>query len=185
MAGAVEIEDGGAGPGRIRLQQVADYSAESLHPFLKANLAPRRHRQDRRMVGDIPVLPASLTIRISSAAWPPMSCCLAPTASSPISNAGRSASITASAANTSRATSTEFVFRFNRRCTWHAAFRFLLSIAAAHPATPLQNLELTGSKGLPSNSHTSRSAHPSKIIQDWFDKCDRVHINKKILSSVD
>lgn len=29
-----------AGPGRIRLQQVSDYSADSLHPFLKANPAP-------------------------------------------------------------------------------------------------------------------------------------------------
>ena len=40
MVGAVEVADGGAGPGRIRLQQVSDYSADSLHPFLKANLAP-------------------------------------------------------------------------------------------------------------------------------------------------
>jgi hypothetical protein len=40
VVGAVEIEDGGAGPGRIRLSQVPDYSARSLHPFLKTNLAP-------------------------------------------------------------------------------------------------------------------------------------------------
>jgi hypothetical protein len=34
--GAVEVEDSG----RIRLSQVGDYSAASLHPFLAANLAP-------------------------------------------------------------------------------------------------------------------------------------------------
>ena len=39
VVGAVELQDGGAGPGRIRLQEVLDYSAASLHPFLAANLA--------------------------------------------------------------------------------------------------------------------------------------------------
>ena len=38
VVGAVEVEDGG--PGRIRLSQVADYSAASLHVFLAANLGP-------------------------------------------------------------------------------------------------------------------------------------------------
>ncbi len=40
VVGAVEVEDGGAGPGRIRPSQVPDYSAASLHAFLKTNLAP-------------------------------------------------------------------------------------------------------------------------------------------------
>jgi len=40
VLGAVEVQDGGAGPGRIRLQEVPDYSAQSLHTFLKTNLAP-------------------------------------------------------------------------------------------------------------------------------------------------
>ena len=40
VVGAVEIEDGGAGPGRIRLAEVPDYSADSLHPFIAGNLAP-------------------------------------------------------------------------------------------------------------------------------------------------
>jgi predicted RNA-binding Zn-ribbon protein involved in translation (DUF1610 family) len=40
VVGAVEVADGGAGPGRIRLHQVPDYSADSLHAFLKTNLAP-------------------------------------------------------------------------------------------------------------------------------------------------
>ncbi len=40
VVGAVEVEGGGPGPGRIRLSQVSDYSARSLHAFLNANLAP-------------------------------------------------------------------------------------------------------------------------------------------------
>src|SRR6516164_11747840 len=40
VVGAVEVEDGGLGPGRIRLSQVPDYSAASLHAFLAANLGP-------------------------------------------------------------------------------------------------------------------------------------------------
>jgi len=40
VIGAVEIEDGGFGPGRVRLSQVPDYSAASLHAFLAANLGP-------------------------------------------------------------------------------------------------------------------------------------------------
>src|SRR6476469_9882785 len=40
IVGAVEVEDSGAGPGRLRLSPVPDYSASSLHAFLAANLAP-------------------------------------------------------------------------------------------------------------------------------------------------
>ena len=39
IVGAVEVQDGGAGPGRIRLAEVSDYSANSLHPFVAQNLA--------------------------------------------------------------------------------------------------------------------------------------------------
>jgi hypothetical protein len=39
VVGAVEMQDGGAGPGRIRLAELADYSADSLHPFIADNLA--------------------------------------------------------------------------------------------------------------------------------------------------
>src|SRR5205807_2455007 len=50
VVGAVEVQDGGPtgqarglkahGPGRIRLKEIPDYSAASLHAFLGANLAP-------------------------------------------------------------------------------------------------------------------------------------------------
>jgi hypothetical protein len=49
VVGAVEAEDGGLGPGRMRLSQVADYSAASLHAFLAGAPGcripiPARHR---------------------------------------------------------------------------------------------------------------------------------------------
>jgi len=40
IVGAVEVQDGGAGPGRIRLSAVPDYSADSLHAFIARNVAP-------------------------------------------------------------------------------------------------------------------------------------------------
>jgi hypothetical protein len=40
IVGAVEVEDGGLGPGCIRLSQVPDCSAASLRAFLAANLGP-------------------------------------------------------------------------------------------------------------------------------------------------
>src|ERR1700680_3268247 len=39
VVGAVEVQDGGAGPGRIRLAEVSHYSAHTLHPFIAQNLA--------------------------------------------------------------------------------------------------------------------------------------------------
>src|SRR5260370_31469923 len=38
IVGAVEVEDGGAGPRPIRLPELPDYSAASLHPFIADNL---------------------------------------------------------------------------------------------------------------------------------------------------
>jgi hypothetical protein len=40
VVGAIEVQDGGIGPDRIRLSQMPDYSAASLHAFRAANLAP-------------------------------------------------------------------------------------------------------------------------------------------------
>ena len=50
IVGAVEVQDGGAGPGRIRLAEVADYSTSSLHPFVAPKSRNRGDRQDRWMV---------------------------------------------------------------------------------------------------------------------------------------
>ncbi len=65
IVGAVEIEDGGAGPGRIRLGDVPDYSTASLHPFIADNLAPGATAKTDRWSaypGAIPARPASNTI---------------------------------------------------------------------------------------------------------------------------
>ena len=109
IVGAVEVQDGGAGPGRIRLAEVADYSTSSLHPFVAQNLATGAIA--KTMDGPpTPVLPASATIPMSSARWPPTSCCRGCTASSPTSRSGPWASITACAAGISNPTSTNSSF---------------------------------------------------------------------------
>jgi hypothetical protein len=47
VVGAIEVQDGGIGPGRIRLSQMRDYSAASLHAFRAANLAPGTTANER------------------------------------------------------------------------------------------------------------------------------------------
>ncbi len=131
VVGAVEVADGGAGPGRIRLQQVSDYSANSLHPFLKANLAPGATARTDGWAG-YPGAPGVAPSLMSSAAWPPIWCCPGPTACSPTSSAGRSAFTHGLRRKHLQTYLDEFVFRFNRRRARHAAFRSLLGIAAAH-----------------------------------------------------
>src|SRR6516162_11365134 len=77
VVGAVEVVDSGAGPGRIRLSHVPDYSASSLHAFLAANLAPGATAKTM----DGPVIPApqaSSMIPMSSVRWPPLSSCPGP-----------------------------------------------------------------------------------------------------------
>jgi hypothetical protein len=104
IVGAVEVQDGGAGPGRIRLKEIPDYSAASLHAFLAAHLAPGAiAKTDGFPV--MPAPPASIMIPTSSARWRPTSSCLGCTASSPTTKSGRSPSITAYAASTFSPTS--------------------------------------------------------------------------------
>ena len=62
------------------------------------------------------------------------------TASSPTLKSGPWASITACAGSHLQTYLDEFVFRFNRRRTRHAAFRSLLGIAAAHTPLPYKML---------------------------------------------
>jgi hypothetical protein len=131
MVGAVEVEDGGAGPGRIRLQQVPDYSAGSLHPFLKANLAPGATAKtdgwpgyagapdvthDPHVVGRMAahvVLPWTHRVFANLKRW-----------ALGVYHGLRRKHL--------QTYLDEFAFRFNRRRTRHAAFRSLLGIAAAH-----------------------------------------------------
>jgi hypothetical protein len=50
IVGAVEVQDSGAGPGRIRLNKVSDYSAGQPASLYRRQSRTMRHRQDRRMV---------------------------------------------------------------------------------------------------------------------------------------
>jgi predicted RNA-binding Zn-ribbon protein involved in translation (DUF1610 family) len=135
VVGAVEVEDGGRGPGRIRLGQVPDYSAASLHAFVAANLAPGATAKtdgwsgypgaagvthDPHVVGKMAahiVLPWVHRIFSNLKVW-----------ALGVSHGLRRKHL--------QSYLDEFVFRFNRRRTRHAAFRSLLSIAAVHQPTP-------------------------------------------------
>lgn len=132
VAGAVEARDGGAGPGRIRLSQIANYSAASLHAFLAANLAPGAVaktdgwsgypgapgvRHDPHVIGNMAahiVLPWVHRIFSNLKTW-----------ALGVYHGLRRPHL--------QSYLDEFVFRFNRRRTRHAAFQSLLGIAATHP----------------------------------------------------
>src|SRR6266571_255136 len=132
VVGAVEVQDGGAGPGRIRLGQVPDYSADSLHAFLAANLAPGATaktdgwsgypgapgvKHDPHVIGKMAahiVLPWVHRIFSNLKVW-----------ALGVYHGLRRKHL--------QSYLDEFVFRFNRRRTRHAAFRSLLGIAAGHP----------------------------------------------------
>jgi predicted RNA-binding Zn-ribbon protein involved in translation (DUF1610 family) len=139
VVGAVEIEDGGAGPGRIRLKHIPDYSAASLHAFLAADLASgttaktdglasyagaRGVHHDPHVVGKMAahiVLPWVHRVFSNLKVW-----------ALGVYHGLRRQHV--------QAYLDEFVFRFNRRRTRHAAFRSLLGLAAAHPPFSYQML---------------------------------------------
>jgi transposase-like protein len=145
VVGAVEVLDGGAGPGRIRLQEVPDYSAQSLHAFLKTNLAPGATAKtdgwsgylgapgvnhDPHVVGKMTahiVLPWTHRIFSNLKVW-----------ALGVYHGLRRKHL--------QTYLDEFVFRFNRRRTRHAAFRSLLGIAAAHPPVSYKMLILPEAK---------------------------------------
>jgi len=131
VVGAVEVHDGGAGPGRIRLQEVPDYSAASLHPFLATNLAPGATAKtdgwsgypgapgvhhDPHTVGKMAahiVLPWTHRVFSNLKTW-----------ALGVYHGLRRKHL--------QSYLDEFVFRFNRRHHRHASFRSLLAIAAGH-----------------------------------------------------
>ena len=120
VVGAVEVEDGSLGPGRVRLSQVPDYSAASLHAFLAANLAPGATAKTDGCP-DIPAQPASPTTPMSSARWLPTSSC--PWVHRIFANLKVWALGVYHGLRRKYLQSylDEFVFRFNRRRTRHAA----------------------------------------------------------------
>lgn len=139
VVGAVEVEDSGAGPGRIRLAEVPDYSADSLHPFIAANLTPGATAKtdgwaaypgapgvshDPHVIGTMAahvVLPWVHRIFSNLKVW-----------ALGVYHGLRRRHL--------QSYLDEFVFRFNRRRTRHAAFRSLLGIAAGHAPITYQML---------------------------------------------
>ena len=137
VVGAVEVQDGG--PGRIRLSQVADYSSASMHAFLAANLASGATAKtdgwsgypgaagithDPHVIGKMAahiVLPWAHRIFSNLKVW-----------ALGVYHGLRRKHV--------QSYLDEFVFRFNRRRTRHAAFRSLLGIAAAHQPLPYKVL---------------------------------------------
>ena len=133
IAGAVEVDDGG--PGRIRLAAIPDFSAASLHGFITANVAPGTTirtdgwsgypgapdvAHDPHVIGPIAahvVLPWVHRVFSNLKTW-----------ALGVYHGLRKKHL--------QAYLDEFVFRFNRRRTRHAAFRSLLGIGVAlNPAT--------------------------------------------------
>jgi hypothetical protein len=133
LAGAVEIK--GRGPGRTRLAVIGDYSAASLGGFVGANVAEgstvvsdgwsgyarlRDVKHDPRVVGDAPahtVLPWVHRVFANAKRW-----------ALGVYHGLRPKHL--------QAYLDEFVFRFNRRRTPHAAFDRLLGLSLTlEPAT--------------------------------------------------
>lgn len=133
VAGAVEVTDGK--PGRVRLAAIADFSARSLHAFIKANLAPGATARtdgwsgyagasdiahDPHVIGPMAahiVLPWTHRVFANLKTW-----------ALGVYHGLRQQHL--------QSYLDEFTFRFNRRRTRHAAFRSLLAIAVAKtPAT--------------------------------------------------
>ena len=129
VVGAVEVQDGGFGPGRLRLKEIPDYSAARLHAFLATDLAPGataktdglasyvgapKVRHDPHVVGKMAahiVLPWVHRAFSNLKVW-----------ALGVYHGLRRKHV--------QSYLDEFVFRFNRRRTRHAAFRSLLGIAA-------------------------------------------------------
>lgn len=134
IAGAIEVADSGAGLGRIRLAEISDYSANSLHAFLAAQLAPGTTAKtdgwsgypgapglihDPHTIGTMAahiVLPGIHRVFSNFKTW-----------ALGIYHGLRPHHL--------QSYLDEFVFRFNRRRQRHAGFGTLLGIAAGH--TPL------------------------------------------------
>ena len=145
VAGAVEVEDGGAGPGRIRLAQVPDYSAASLHAFLKTNLAATAKtdgwsgypgapgvNHDPHVVGNMAahiVLPWAHRIFSNLKIW-----------ALGVYHGLRRRHL--------QTYLDEFVFRFNRRRTPACRLPFSARHRRSPHTPPLQDVDLTGSKGI-------------------------------------
>ena len=118
---------GDGGPSRIRLAEVPDYSADSLHPFIAGYLTPGATTKTEGRSA-YPVLPALLTIRIHRQdrrrpAWVHRIFSNLKVWALDVYHGLRRPHL--------QSYLDGFVFRFNRRQTRYTAFLSLLSIAVA------------------------------------------------------
>ena len=126
VIGAVEIV--GKGPGRIRLAPIADYSAESIHAFMAANLAPGATAKSDGWAAypGAPEVTHEPHVIGNMAAH-----IVLPWVHRVFSNLKRWALGVYHGLRSKHLQSylNEFVFRFNRRRTRHAAFCSLIGLA--------------------------------------------------------
>ena len=145
VAGAVEVGEGG--PGRIRLARIEDFSADSLHAFLGANLALGATARtdgwagypgasgithDPHVVGNMAahmVLPWVHRVFANLKTW-----------ALGVYHGLRRQHL--------QSYLDEFVFRFNRRRTRHAAFRSILGIGVAIKPPTYKMLIAPGATGI-------------------------------------
>ena len=133
VAGAVEVHDGG--PGRVRLGVIQNASAESLHAFVGTNLEAGATARTDGWSG----YPGAPGVTHDPHVIGPMAAhVVLPWTHRVFANLKRWALGVYHGLRRQHLQSCldEFVFRFNRRRTPHAAFRTLLGIAVAiEPAT--------------------------------------------------
>jgi len=133
LAGAVESRP--SGPGRVRLAVIADYSADSLHAFLRAGVAPGAIVKTDGWSG----YPGAQGLTHDPHTVGPMAAHLVlPWAHRVFANLKRWALGVYHGLRRPhlQAYLDEFAFRFNRRSDRHAAFRTLLAIGlATRPVT--------------------------------------------------
>ena len=137
IAGAVEISDGVVG--RLRLQAIADYSAETLHAFLTGVAAPGSELKTDGWSG-YPGAPG--LVHDPHVVGPMAAHLILPTIHTVFSNVKSWAKGVYHGLRRPHLQSylDEFVFRFNRRRTPQAAFRSILRIAAAIMPVPYNRL---------------------------------------------
>jgi ISXO2-like transposase domain/Transposase zinc-ribbon domain len=132
VAGAVEVHDGG--PGRVRLAATPDASAKSLHAFVAVSLAPGATARTDGWSG----YPGAPGVTHEPHIIGPMAAhVVLPWTHRVFANLKRWALGVYHGLRRKHLQSylDEFVFRFNRRHTRHAAFRSLLGIALARMPT--------------------------------------------------
>lgn len=134
VVGAIEVTDGK--PGRLRLQAIADYSAQTLHAFVVQALAAGSTAKTDGWVG----YPGAPGVTHDPHVVGPMAAhVILPWIHTVFANLANLKTWAKGVYHGLRGPHLqtyldEFVFRFNRRRTPHAAFRSLLTIAAAlHP----------------------------------------------------